>query len=208
MNCDFDLHTFPSPGRGLRALVPAFGPGPGGPGDLAHHHGGRPGPRRGSLPEFPARDLRGCNFERILPWFSISGIDVHYHVGVDGISLLLVELTLLLGPVVVLSSWSAVKDRVKEYHVFMLMLQTGMLGAFLALDLFLFYVFWEAHAGAHVFPDRGLGRPAPDLRRHQVLPLHHGRLGAHAGGHHLPGLLPCRRRPEPKAPTSRLDLIT
>jgi NADH-quinone oxidoreductase subunit M len=69
--------------------------------------------------------------------------NVHYLLGVDGISLLLVELTALLGPVVVLSSWSSIKDRVKEYHVFLLLLQTGMLGAFLALDLVLFYVFWE-----------------------------------------------------------------
>ena len=69
---------------------------------------------------------------------------IHYQFGVDGISLLLVMLTALLGPVVILSSWSAVTDRVKEYHAFMLLLQTGMLGAFLALDLIFFYVFWEA----------------------------------------------------------------
>jgi NADH-quinone oxidoreductase subunit M len=68
---------------------------------------------------------------------------IHYQLGVDGISLLLVELTALLGPVVVLSSWSAVKDRIKEYHAFLLLLQTGMMGAFLALDLIMFYVFWE-----------------------------------------------------------------
>jgi NADH-quinone oxidoreductase subunit M len=77
------------------------------------------------------------------PWFTLAGVDVFYHVGIDGISLLLIELTLLLGPIVILSSWTAVTEKVKEYHIFMLLLQTGMLGAFLALDLFLFYVFWE-----------------------------------------------------------------
>ena len=78
-----------------------------------------------------------------LPWFELGHNQVNYQVGVDGISLLLVELTLLLGPLVILSSWSAVTARVKEYHFFMLLLQTGMLGALTAMDLFLFYVFWE-----------------------------------------------------------------
>ncbi len=76
-------------------------------------------------------------------WIAIAGVWIKYSLGLDGISLLLVELTLLLGPVVILSSWSAVTDKVKEYHVFLLLLQTGMLGAFTAIDLFLFYVFWE-----------------------------------------------------------------
>jgi len=73
----------------------------------------------------------------------IDAWNVHYQVGVDGISLLLVCLTGLLGPVVILSSWSAIQERVKEYHLFMLLLQTAMMGTFLALDLVLFYIFWE-----------------------------------------------------------------
>jgi NADH-quinone oxidoreductase subunit M len=76
-------------------------------------------------------------------WFDIGGLTVNYSVGMDGISFLLVELTLLLGPVVILSSWSAIQERVKEYHILLLILQTGMIGAFVALDFFLFYVFWE-----------------------------------------------------------------
>lgn len=68
---------------------------------------------------------------------------VQYHLGVDGISLFLVLLTNLLGPLVVLSAFNAVRERVKEFSILLLVLQTGMLGAFLALDLFLFYVFWE-----------------------------------------------------------------
>src|SRR5947199_3080489 len=80
-------------------------------------------------------------FVQILPWIRTLG--ANYHVGIDGISLLLVMLTTLLGPLAVLSSWEAIHDRVKEYYVFMLMLQAGMLGVFVSLDFFLFYVFWE-----------------------------------------------------------------
>src|SRR5262249_53829812 len=66
------------------------------------------------------------------------------HVGIDGISLFLVLLTTFLTPLAILSSWNSIDHRVKEYFVFMLVLETGMLGVFVALDLFLFYVFWEA----------------------------------------------------------------
>ncbi len=67
----------------------------------------------------------------------------HYHLGMDGISLLLVMLTTLMGCVAMLCSWSAIEDRVKEYYAMFLLLQTGMIGVFLSLDFFLFYVFWE-----------------------------------------------------------------
>ena len=70
------------------------------------------------------------------------GFGIWYIVGVDGISLFLILLTTLLMPIAILASWS-VKEKVKEYLIFMLLLETGMLGAFVALDLFLFYVFWE-----------------------------------------------------------------
>ena len=80
-------------------------------------------------------------FVENVPW--IQTIGANYHVGIDGISLLLVLLTTLLGPLAVLSSWSSIESRVKEYYVFMLMLQAGMLGVFISLDFFLFYVFWE-----------------------------------------------------------------
>lgn len=77
--------------------------------------------------------------ERV-PWMRFYGIS--YLVGIDGISLFLVLLTTFLMPIVILASWS-VTSRIKEYLFFMLILETGMLGAFVALDLFLFYVFWE-----------------------------------------------------------------
>ena len=73
-------------------------------------------------------------------WMPAFGIE--YFVGIDGISLFLVLLTTLLMPLAIAASWS-VEERVKEYLFFMLVLETGMLGVFVALDLFLFYVFWE-----------------------------------------------------------------
>ncbi|MBI2817854.1 MAG: NADH-quinone oxidoreductase subunit M [Acidobacteria bacterium] len=73
----------------------------------------------------------------------IPSIGANYALGIDGISLLLIMLTTLLGSIAILSSWTAIEDRVKEYYVFMLTLQSGMLGVFMALDFFLFYVFWE-----------------------------------------------------------------
>ena len=72
------------------------------------------------------------------------GGGIQYHVGVDGISLMLVLLTAVLMPIAIFSSWSAVKDRIKEYLFFMLLLETGILGVFCSVNVFLFYVFWEA----------------------------------------------------------------
>ena len=72
------------------------------------------------------------------------GGGIQYHVGVDGISLMLILLTTFLLPVAIFSSWTAVRDRIKEYLVFMLLLETGILGVFCAVNIFLFYVFWEA----------------------------------------------------------------
>lgn len=76
------------------------------------------------------------------PW--ITGLDISYMVGVDGISILLVVLTTFLTPIALIASWESITDRLKEYVAFMLLLEVGMLGVFLAIDLFLFYVFWEA----------------------------------------------------------------
>ena len=75
-----------------------------------------------------------------LAWIPAYGID--YFVGIDGLSLFLVLLTTFLGPITILASWT-IRERIKEYLFFMLLLETGMLGALVALDLFLFYVFWE-----------------------------------------------------------------
>ncbi len=74
----------------------------------------------------------------------IPSIGAGYYLGIDGISFLLIMLTTLLGWISILSSWTAIQERVKEYYVWFLVLQTGMLGVFMALDMFLFFVFWEA----------------------------------------------------------------
>ena len=74
----------------------------------------------------------------------IPSIGAGYYLGIDGISFLLIILTTLLGWISILSSWEAIQDRVKEYYIWFLLLQTGMLGVFMALDMFFFFVFWEA----------------------------------------------------------------
>ncbi len=87
------------------------------------------------------RGAAGFQFVEKASW--IPSIGVHFFFGVDGISVLLILLTTLLGVIAVLSSWTAVTDRVRQYYVFLLLLQTGMIGVFCALDMFLFYLFWE-----------------------------------------------------------------
>jgi NADH-quinone oxidoreductase subunit M len=76
------------------------------------------------------------------PWLPDFGIA--YHVGIDGISLLLVVLTTFLTPIALLASWESVETRVREFTFFMLALEAAMIGVFISLDLFLFYVFWDA----------------------------------------------------------------
>src|SRR5262245_3153033 len=73
----------------------------------------------------------------------IPSLGIQYYLGIDGISFLLLLLTTILGCIAILSSLNAIQTRVKEYYVFMLILQTGMMGVFAALDFVLFYVFWE-----------------------------------------------------------------
>jgi NADH-quinone oxidoreductase subunit M len=74
----------------------------------------------------------------------IPSIGAGYYLGIDGVSFLLIMLTTILGWISILSSWNAIQDRVKEYYAWFLVLQTGMLGVFMALDFFMFFVFWEA----------------------------------------------------------------
>ncbi|MCR4287840.1 MAG: NADH-quinone oxidoreductase subunit M [Deltaproteobacteria bacterium] len=73
----------------------------------------------------------------------IPGIGVDYFIGIDGISLLLILLTTLLSSVSILCSWTAVEDRVKEFMMHLLILETGMIGVFVSLDMVLFFLFWE-----------------------------------------------------------------
>src|SRR6266478_1421138 len=87
-------------------------------------------------------EIVGYQFEEHWRWMPTLGVS--YHVGVDGISLLLVLLTTFLMPLALASAWGVIEDRLKEFMATMLILETGMLGVFVSLDLFLFYVFWEA----------------------------------------------------------------
>jgi len=86
-------------------------------------------------------DQTGLQFVEKHTW--IESLGIAYYLGIDGISLLLVVLTAFLAPIAILSTYKAVEQRVKGFMFSMQLLQVGMLGAFLALDVFLFYVFWE-----------------------------------------------------------------
>ncbi len=86
-------------------------------------------------------DAQGPQFATDVVWISIP--EIHYHVGIDGLSLWLVILSTFLTPVCILISWRFIDKRVKEFYAFMLLLEFGLIGVFVALDLFLFYVFWE-----------------------------------------------------------------
>ncbi len=78
-----------------------------------------------------------------LPWIQVAGWNISFAMGVDGLSILLVLLTAFLSAISILSTWTAVEDRVKDFMIFFLLLEIGMTGVFLAQDLFLFYIFWE-----------------------------------------------------------------
>jgi NADH-quinone oxidoreductase subunit M len=86
--------------------------------------------------------VAGLQFETRLPWIRAWG--VHYHIGLDGFNVLLVLLTAFLGPLVVAGAFSAIRKDVKLFYAMVLLIQFTMLGTFLAQDLFVFYVFWEA----------------------------------------------------------------
>jgi len=96
-----------------------------------------------SLPlYFNFRNTADYQFEEFAAW--IPALNINYHIGIDGLSLFLVLLTTFLSAVAVLSSFSAISEQVKEYMALLLLLETAMLGVFVSLDLFLFYLFWEA----------------------------------------------------------------
>ena len=94
------------------------------------------------LPAHFNRGLAGFQFDKDVSW--ISSPNIHYHMGIDGISLWLIVLTTFLTPLCVLISWNSIHDRVKEFFILLLVLETSLIGVFVSLDLFLFYFFWEA----------------------------------------------------------------
>ena len=78
-----------------------------------------------------------------VPWIQVAGWNISFAMGVDGLSILLVMLTTFLSAISILSTWTAIQDRVKDFMIFFLLLEVGMVGVFVAMDLFLFYIFWE-----------------------------------------------------------------
>jgi len=94
------------------------------------------------LPVYFHREHTQFHYEINRQW--ISSPNIHYHMGIDGFSLWLVVLTTFLTPLCVLISWKSVHERVKEFFILLLILETALIGVFTSLDLFLFYFFWEA----------------------------------------------------------------
>ncbi len=83
----------------------------------------------------------GLQFQEFHHW--IASPPINYHLGIDGLSLLLILLTGFLTPLAILISWTSIQVRAKEFFLFLLALETGMIGVFVSMDLFLFFVFWE-----------------------------------------------------------------
>ncbi|MGH9707670.1 MAG: complex I subunit 4 family protein, partial [Candidatus Acidiferrales bacterium] len=92
------------------------------------------------LPGFQAGTAQ-FQFEEFYSW--IGAANIHYHVGVDGISLFLILLTTFLTPIAILCSWNSIQENVKGFFISLLVIETAMIGVFVSLDLFLFFVFWE-----------------------------------------------------------------
>ena len=95
-------------------------------------------------------DTAGLQFEHNTIW--IDNPQIHYHVGIDGISLWLIILSTFLTPIAMMLSWRAVQDRPKEFYALLLLLEFGLVGVFAAFDLFLLYVFWEVCLVPMYFP--------------------------------------------------------
>jgi NADH-quinone oxidoreductase subunit M len=88
-------------------------------------------------------DPAGAEYQFVERHAWVPAFGIQYYIGIDGISLLLIVMTTFLTPIALLSSWGSIEKKVKEFTLFMLFLQTAMIGVFAALDLFLFYVFWD-----------------------------------------------------------------
>ena len=144
-------------------------------------------------------DPSSAEFQMVerIPWIPAFGID--YFVGVDGISLLLIVLTGFLTPIALLSSWESVTKKVKEFSLFILALEAAMIGVFISLDLFLFYVFWDAMLIPMYFLIGIWGYDRRVYAADQVHPLHDGGQRADAGRD--PGPRVDARRGRPAAPT-------
>ena len=127
-------------------------------------------------------DSTSAEFQMVerVPWIPAFGID--YYVGIDGISLFLVVLTGFLTPIAFLSSWEGIEKKVKEFSIFLLALEAAMIGVFISLDLFLFYVFWDAMLIPMYFLIGIWGYDQRIYAAIKFIALHDGRQRADAGG--------------------------
>lgn len=137
-----------------------------------------------SLPLFWLVDHTRSNFQLVTSLTWIPSLDAGFRIGLDGMSLLLVLLTTFTMPIAIGASMGVVTKREKEYYVMMLLLETAMVGVFIALDMFLFYVFWELILIPMYFII-GIWGAGSDLCGRQVLPVHHRWLAVDAGCHHM-----------------------
>jgi NADH-quinone oxidoreductase subunit M len=140
-----------------------------------------------SLPLFFAFDTKTAAMQFVEDRWWVQSYGISYKLGVDGISLLLVLLTTFLTVLCILSSWKAIEHRVKEFMISFLILETGMIGALVALDLILFYLLEMMLIPMYLLID--LGKSQRCLCG-KILPLHHGRKRADARGD--PGRLLCQ----------------
>ena len=123
----------------------------------------------------------------------IPAFNIHYHLGVDGISMLFILLNSFITVLVVIAGWKVIQDKVAQYMAAFLIMSGLINGVFASLDGILFYVFWEAMLIPMLPDHRRVGRAEPRVCRVQVLPLHPARLAADAGVDDLP-VFPVRRQ--------------
>ena len=132
------------------------------------------------LPVYFHRGQNDFQFQVDRQW--VSTPNIHYHMGIDGISLWLVVLTTFLTPLCVLISWNSIHERVKEFFILLLILETALIGVFTSLDLFLFYFFWEATLIPMALGDWHFRPRTQGVCRGEVLHVHDDCIRVHAGG--------------------------
>ena len=161
-------------------LLPKDNPGADPPGSPGHIAGDRFVVSLGLIAPVLVRTLRTVTRSRPISTGSIRR-PFTITSAIDGISLWLVILTTLLTPICVLVSWRSIDKRVKEFFAFLLLLEFGLIGVFCCARSVPVLRVLGSLAGPDVLPDRHLGPRPAHLRRREVLPVHHGRLGADAG---------------------------
>ncbi len=131
------------------------------------------------LPVHFHRSLTDFQFQIDRQW--VTTPNIHYHMGIDGISMWLVVLTTFLTPLCVLISWTSIHERVKEFFILLLILETALIGVFTSLDFVPLLFFLGSDADPNGAADWGFRPRAQGLCRGEVFYVHHDRVGIHAG---------------------------